>query len=243
MKKIFRFTLLLLFPVMATYAQSSDPVFHFGMKICPNLAWLKSDTKGFESSGSLTRFSYGLITEFRIAENYAFATGIDISYRGGGVFRSEGESISTINRDTTTTIINILNSTLKLQYLELPLTLKMKTNEIGHLRYYLQVGIAPGINLRATANGKKTTATQIRAVGYDPEITTFESEFEDEDVKDDINSINLSMVIGAGVEYNLSGTTNFFGGIVFNNGFTDISDSKEDKYVSNFLGLNLGVLF
>lgn len=232
MKKIFRFTFLLLFPILTVQAQSSDPTFHFGMKICPNMAWLKSDTKGIESDGSVTRFSYGLITEFRIAENYAFATGIDIAYRGG---KLKGET-STVLNDTTTTIVS--ESTLKLQYIELPLTLKLKTNEIGHLRYYLQVGVAPGFSLRARADGKSTT--QIRSTGYQANST---AEFEDQDVKDDINNINLSMVIGAGVEYNLSGTTNFFGGIVFNNGFTDISDSKEDKYVSNFLGLNLGVLF
>jgi opacity protein-like surface antigen len=232
MKKIFRFTLLLILPALTSFAQSTDPTFHFGMKICPNLAWLKTDTKGIESDGSLTRFSYGLITEFRIAENYAFATGIDISYRGG---KLKGESSSVLN-DTTTTIVS--ESSLKLQYIELPLTLKLKTNEIGHLRYYLQVGVAPGFNLRARADGK--TTAQVRATGYQVNSSL---EFEDEDVKDDINSINLSMVIGAGVEYNLSGTTNFFGGIVFNNGFTDVSDSKDAKYISNFLGLNLGVLF
>lgn len=229
MKKIFRFTLLLLFPALISSAQTSDPTFHFGMKICPNMAWLKSDTKGLESDGSVTRFSYGLITEFRIAENYAFATGIDISYRGGKLKEEN-------NTDTSTTVDE---STLKLQYIELPLTLKLKTNEIGHLRYYLQVGVAPGFNLRARADGK--TTTQVRTTGSNPTNTT--KEFEDQDVQDDINSINVSMVIGAGIEYNLSGSTNFFGGIVFNNGFTDISDSKDDKYVSNFLGLNLGVLF
>ena len=91
-----------LFPILTVQAQSSDPTFHFGMKICPNMAWLKSDTKGIESDGSVTRFSYGLITEFRIAENYAFATGIDIAYRGG---KLKGET-STVLNDTTTTIVS-----------------------------------------------------------------------------------------------------------------------------------------
>ena len=62
----------------------------------------------------------------------------------------------------------------------------------------LQVGVAPGFSLRARADGKSTT--QIRSTGYQANST---AEFEDQDVKDDINNINLSMVIGAGVEYNL----------------------------------------
>lgn len=203
------------------------------MRICPNLAWIKSDTKGLESDGSLNRFSYGLITEFRIAENYAFATGIDISYRGGKLIRE----VKSKKNDTTTTVVS--EERKKLQYIELPLTLKLKTNEIGHLRYYLQVGVAPGFNLRA--RGDLKTTTQVSAVGYNPPNSSLE--IDDQDIGEDINNIIVSMVIGAGVEYNLSGTTNFFGGIVFNNGFTDISDFKDEKYVSNFIGLNLGILF
>ena len=81
MKKTFT---LLLLVVLSTgiFAEEGDGV-HFGIKAAPSLAWLRSDTKGYDSNGSKFGFSYGLITDFNFASRYAFGTGIDITYRGG----------------------------------------------------------------------------------------------------------------------------------------------------------------
>ena len=51
------------------------------------------------------------------------------------------------------------------------------------------------------------------------------------------------MIIGAGVEYEISGSTVAFGGIEFNNGFVDILDGNSGKGFTNYLGLNIGILF
>jgi hypothetical protein len=215
-------------------ASSSDPNFHFGLKICPSLAWLKSDTKDMTNDGNIVGFTYGLITEFKIAPNYAFATGIDIDYRGG---KLKYAPPSTTSGTTTTTTIT--TTTNKLEYIEIPLTLKLKTNSIGYLQYYLQVGLAPGFNIRARADGETVTQDQVSGVNQ-ASVTT---SYTDQDIMKDINVFNLSMVLGAGIEYNLTGTTNAFAGITFNNGFLDVLDSDSYKANSNYLGLNLGILF
>lgn len=231
MKKIFQiFSLLFISSLMAN-AQSNDPVFHFGLKATPNFSWLKSDD--VSSDGSRLGFAYGLVTEFRFADNYAFATGIDIAYRGG---KTKSESSVTMG---DTVISTISKDELKLQYLEIPLTLKLKTNEIGYLRYYLQVGVAPGINIRARGDNKSTVQTKIGSGSP----ATLSSEAENKDIKKDINNVSMSMIISGGVEYNVSGNTNLFAGIIFNNGFLDIADGKQSKVISNYLGLNIGVLF
>src|SRR6185436_15972364 len=115
-----------------------------------------------------------------------------------------------LNDSTNLTVVTSPN----LQYVELPLTLKLKTNEIGYMTYFLQVGVAPGVNIRSRAD--VTTTTQID--GKQP-TTVKETGI---DIKDNINNINLSMVISAGVEYNLSGNTNLLLALTFNNGFLDI---------------------
>ena len=210
-----------------------ETVLHFGLKAAPSLAWLRSDTPGYTSDGSKFGFSYGLMTEFKFAPNYAFATGIDISYRGG-----KFKTVTDIKNPSGGDSLNISNaSSYTLQYIEIPLTLKLKTNEIGYLSYYLQAGVAPGWNIRARQNF--TTTTQITSGGS---TITSSATGEGVDIKDDINNLNFSMIIGGGVEYTISGSTVLLAGLQFNNGFIDVFDG-DAKVNSNFLALTLGVLF
>ena len=215
---------LFLIHAMAHAQSSAEPKLHFGMKLQPALAWLKTDTKGIENNGSAFRFTYGFITEFKFAERYSLVTGIDISNRGGST-RS-----TTTNVDTTV----IIDKNWKLRYLELPFTLKLKTNEIGYLTYYLQFGIAPGFNIRAVADVDTTTTK--------PGASKTASE-DKVDVGKDVTFFNLSMIIGLGAEYRFSGNTALFGGITFSNGFLDIASDNNTRVNSNHLGLSVGVLF
>jgi hypothetical protein len=227
--------LLLAFWSFTSYSQTtSDNGFHFGLKAAPSLAWLKTDDKEVTSNGSKLGFTYGLITEFNFADNYAFATGLDICYRGGKL-----KSQSTIkNGAGVDSVTMISEATYNLQYIEIPVTLKLKTNEIGYLTYYLQAGIAPGLNIRARASGKTSYQSLISGVP-----TPNPEEIDNIDVKDDINTLNVSMIIGGGIEYTLSGTTVMLAGIEFSNGFLDVIDGDEIKANSNYLALKLGILF
>ena len=101
-------------------------------------------TKTTSSDGSKLGLAYGLVTEFRFADNYAFATGLEIAYRNAKI---KGETSTTIGDTLTTKTVS--KASMKLQYIELPFTLKLKTNEIGQFRYFLQIGIAPGFKIRA----------------------------------------------------------------------------------------------
>lgn len=229
MKKIFGLTAVLFFVLSNLYAQS-DQKFHFGLKAAPSLAWLKTDSKGVSSEGTKLGFSYGLITEFNFGEHYAFATGVDVSYRGGKL-----KTTFTTTDASSNSVTTVITYAYNLEYIEIPLTLKFKTNEIGYLTYYLQAGVAPGINIRAKAD--KTKSEQI--TGF-PIVNSAE---DNVDVKDGINNINLSMILGGGVEYTLSGSTVLLAGITFSNGFVDVVDGDEIKANSNFLALTIGVLF
>jgi len=224
MKKIF-VLMSLLFIATADMKAQDEQKLHFGLKASPTLAWLVSDTKGFESDGTKLGFSYGLITEFNFSTHYAFATGVDVTYRGGK------SKYSFSPNDSTTAITE---SAYNLEYIEIPITLKLKTNEIGYLTYFLQFGVAPGINIRSKADVK--TTTQIGS-----NVTTVSEDAVD--IKDGINNFNLSMIIGGGVEYTLSGSTVLLIGVTFNNGFLDILDGNAIKANSDYLGLTVGVLF
>jgi hypothetical protein len=234
MKKLF-VTICLVTAFTAVIAQDESK-FHFGLKAAPSFAWLKTDSDILESNGSKFGFTYGLITEFNFADRYALATGVDITYRGGK-FKSVETEGAVIGTDTVT-VTTSTDQSLLLQYIEIPVTLKLKTNEIGYLTYYLQAGVAPGVNIRA--RGDFSSAIQTKYANGT--IVNSNVEDDDVDVKDDINNVNLSMIIGGGVEYTLSGSTVLLAGIQFNNGFMDVLDGDE-KANSNYLAITLGVLF
>ncbi|MBP7166476.1 MAG: PorT family protein [Bacteroidia bacterium] len=195
---------------LSTYAQ--DQKFHFGLKITPSMAWIKPDNKDIEREGYKLGFSYGVQTEFRIQENYAIASGVQVAYRGGKLKLVYDDSLNIPDA-----VVNY-----KLQYVEIPMALKMKTNEFNKIRYYGMFGLSPGFIIRAK---------------YDTD------DEDDIDAKKDINVFNVNMLIGAGLEYTISGSTALTGGIEFNNGFFDVFDGKDAKGVTNYLGLNIGVLF
>jgi hypothetical protein len=221
MKKILPLILIASFSLKC-FAQTAPPSskqqFHLGLKAAPSLAWLTSNTKDLNSDGLKFGFSYGLITEFNFADHYAFATGLDITYRGGK-FKQD--------RDTS-----VVSNTLNLEYVEIPLTLKFKTNEIGYFTYFLQFGVAPGFNIRArgdsTISFKNSAYSGTSASGSD--------------IKDSINLFNLSMIISGGLEYSLSGSTVLLAAITFNNGFVDVL-AGDKKANSDYLALTIGVLF
>lgn len=220
MKKIILVFALFIISEFNLFAQK----FHFGLGVTPSMAWLHPGSDDIEGDGSKFVFGYGLITEFAIAENYAFATGLTIDGKGGKL-RTKNEAPFTIPPDTTE-IIDFVFYDFNLRYIDIPLTLKMKTNQIGSIRYYGQFGLSPGflISAKGTIKGGQSLIK------------------DDEDVKEDINNINVSLVIGLGLEYNLSGNTNLLVGLIYKNGFSDVVDSSSKANV-NTLGLNIGVLF
>ena len=73
-------------------------------------------------------------------------------------------------------------------------------------------------------------------------------ELEDEDFQNSIQPFRASLIVGAGMEYNFSGSTTLQAGITYNNGFTnalrkvDVGDKKA-KALHNYLELNLAIFF
>jgi hypothetical protein len=183
-----------------------------GLKASPGIAWIKPDTKGVQGDGSLLGFAYGAIFDYLFTENYGLGSGLFIYHQGGKLEQTVDS--------------NLVSVKYKLQYVNIPLTLKMRTNEIGYFRYFGQFGVMPGVNL-----GAKGTV----------EIPGAKIELEDP--KDDINTLNVALVIGLGTMYNFSGNTSLVLGIEWNNGFTDVFKGSDIKGKNNFLLVNAGVVF
>ncbi len=213
-KKLF-VLLACLLPTLLMAQTSDEKKFKLGFTTSPNLGWINfqnsqsSGDSAQESNGSKTGFSYGLIGDFGFSDNYYFSTGIVITSVNANVI---SPSISGASAEEK----------YKLQYLEVPLTVKLKSTENNLMRYYGQFGLSPGVNI-STKKSLGTSSSNI-------------------DIAKDINSFRLGLLFGAGAEWKLGQNLNLLTGLSYNNGFTDILDS-DGKAKNSYLALNLGIFF
>jgi hypothetical protein len=227
-------TLIFFVPCINSYAQKKDPVFQFGFKLAPNLGWMKPDREGYSAEGMTFGFNWGFIGEFKFAPNYTLCSGFTVAMNGGKL--KYPYKIDYTNPVYSELGTNHRKYTFKA--IEVPVVLKMKTNEIGYLRYYGQIGLGTSVNISAKAKDE-----------FNVDSPTPKTETASPDIKSDTRFFRESMIIGIGVEYNISGTTTAIIGINFDNGISNVLkginpiSSQIEKSISNYLEFNLGILF
>ncbi len=219
--------ILLVLTSLVFSASSQNKAFQFGFKVAPNIGWMKPDAQDYSRNGIDAGFSWGFQAEFFLMENYAFNTGFDVVYLNGSLdypYKSGSK-------------VGVMSRSIKSKYIELPLILKMKTNDFGKFRFYGQVGFGLGFLLDAEAEDR------FFSQGVLDEKKTLE-------IRKQLRFTRESLILGAGAEYSLGGSTFLFAGIKFDNGFIDIlkdqntvNSSIENKAISNYLEIQIGLMF
>ncbi|MCB0805940.1 MAG: PorT family protein [Bacteroidales bacterium] len=224
-------TLFLISVMMTGYSQVKP--FRFGVKVAPDLSWLSPDANGFASDGSKFGFSWGFISDIALTENYFVKTGFSLDYLGGKLKYTDAMEVI----DGEPAIEGVLFRNYSLRYLEIPVTIKMRTNKFGNSAYFGEIGFGGGFNLRAKSKDEFSYGSTTT-----PEV--------ENDVKDEVNFMKASLIVGAGMEYFVDESTSILVSLNFNNGLTDIFNGKtnsdppiEQKAVLYFFQLNVGVMF
>ncbi|HLG04449.1 MAG TPA: porin family protein [Bacteroidia bacterium] len=260
MKKELLLLLVLAFGSKFASAQDENELknFRFGLKVAPMFTWFKpDDPKKFESGGSRAKFGYGLMTEFRLNKVASIATGLEINYDGGKInpkdtnyyFLSKDDDLLAIE-DTSGqqySMYHLIRREYNTTYVMLPLTLKLKTGEIGLLTYFGQFGLNTSIRLKSRVND----------VDYNVS-SPGTSEHSDLENTSDMNLLKFALNVGGGVELGLAGTTSLVFGLNWYNGFSNVV-KPESKYLirtasnnyeptkqnarSNAIAITVGVLF
>lgn len=220
MKKIVVVITLTLLTGYTVIAQN----FRFGLTASPVFSWFGVGGNEIENDGLKLGFQYGLLFEPTIGgvDRYVFSTGLMINMVGGFLTASDS--------------VNTYYSTIRSHYIEVPLTLKLRTNEVNYMRYYGLIGVTPGINIKAR---------------YDLEDDNGNLLIDDDNLRektitgDQWNLFNLSLTLGMGVEYALTETTILTGGIFFQNGFVNVYENSttSENIQLKQLGLRIGMLF
>ncbi len=234
---------------LGAQAQSTDfSKFRFGLNLSPSISWLNTDDGRISGDGSAFGIKLATQAEFFFAPNYAIETGIGFHFNTGGTLLSNyggrffteslGEN-TPYNNGNAPTAGNV-RLDYSINYLEIPLALRLHTREFGFLRYYVQAPIFT-LGIRTSAKGS------ISGGG----IPGSEDNFN---IDKEVSPIALSWGLGGGAEYEVGGGTVLVGGLQFSRLFTDVTKDNDYGYVGrtqksdpkagiNSLTLRLGVLF
>ena len=202
----------------STYSSSSYQKVRLGLFFNPTLTWLKPTGANIDKQKSRFGFNYGLLLDINITDNYIIHTGLTIGQLYGGTLRYTQGGVDS-------------SYTYKLDYIEIPLTFKLMTNDIGQMRYWGQFGVVNSFRFKDQVILKDNTTGEVDETRDQPYGTGF---------------YNLALQVGGGVEFNVSGRTYLVFGIIYRNGFIDqIKDNYRypGKTFLNSLVFMTGVMF
>ncbi len=183
-----------------------------GISFSPNISWMRyGDEEGFSSTAGMG-FSYGLLADFAVAESYYFSTGLLINQLWS----------STSIAGTVLPEYNSLPGKLqyRLQYVEVPLAVKLKSAQRYHRSYYGKFGFTAGVKISGKERVNNESNRQNIAQA---------------------NLFRLGLQIGGGVEWQLDHNLRMMTGLTFNNGFTNTMSLAEPK--NSYLSLDFGFFF
>lgn len=196
--------------------------FEIGLRVAPALAgnrFIAESRHNMEKTSMHARFGVGLLVDYFFTQNYALSTGINYTSKGSGIRYSPTQNAGQVT------------DRFSLQYVEIPVMMKMYTNEVApDVKVYFHLGPSINTNISAKVNDEKL--------------------INGEKATKRFNLFEVSGVLGTGVEYQLGQTTRVFGGLAYHRGLTNIDnyykDALGDKNISirsDSFVLDLGLKF
>lgn len=223
-----------------------------GIRVAPQMTWSTSDNKSTSTNGTRINAGYGLIVDYFFTENYALGAEIGLQSFGTNLNldKSRYSYISYQQRDANTgavasaTITNLddLSYDYQLRYLAIPVILKMRTNEIGYLRYYAEFGFSSGFLVRSKADVSmdKFALTNVNINDPDKED---QFDIHPDMYSDRVSGYRGALIVGVGIQYNIFGNSMLIAGLRYDNGFTSFTSDERWKTSLSNVALNIGVLF
>ncbi len=250
--------------MLTTAVEAQTKQWKIALHVDPNISWLKPDNKNLTAGENQFNFGFGVSIDKMFTENYAIGTGFNL-FNTGGQLSYFDERITDDGQRT----IASMNRTYMLKYAEVPITLKLRTNEIGYITYWAQVGVGLGVNIKSKSDDvidykKLENGTNPDSLRWTDATMVTDESIEDEDIGRDISIFRSSLIIAGGIEYNLSGDASIVAGVCLNNAFSNVlkgegvaaSNNEPDfnavdnkpkvfdmKGISNVVSLQIGILF
>lgn len=220
MKQITLLTILLVLSI-SSWAQTH---MRLSFTASPSINWMHTTSDHVTEQKAVLGYDFGIMSDvfFSVNENYSLSTGLLVvntggktSYRADQPFTFAGE-----------TLPQTVDIRYRLRYLEVPLSLKLRTNEFHRVYYWGLFGVSPMINIGA--NGDSS-----------------EGSLNKDSIHDEVNLFNMAMNVGLGFDFDLGASNAVSAGLIYQNGLADVTTDNafSDKVNVNSLKIRLALLF
>lgn len=185
----------------------------------------KNDAFEISNNGSAVRFAFGPTVDFKIGDNYAFSTGAwYMSTRASLTYKFTDPGVDLTYKEI-----------VSLQSVQIPITFKAYTNEIAtNMKLYFQLGGLASINFYE----KFKESDPSTSGDYDSKYNVFD----------------VSLYVGAGLQYKIGESNALFGGLFYSRGLMNQFDGSSiagtttklkdnAKYNTDLIGLEVGLTF
>ena len=209
--------LILTICAIAFSFKSNAQEVQMGLALTPNVSWMTAIDSVHSTQGVGGNFGFEFILDFMLSEKIAFSTGVHV-FDTKGTINYLDPVVQTYLEDD---YVNSVSRNYDLKYVEIPLTLKARTKQIGYTTIYGQVGLGLGLNIGVEASDQ-------RKKEYVLEESVWE-EYDDEyllpsspAIQNDIKLLRSSLIVGLGAEQSLSELYSLIIGASYNSGFINI---------------------
>jgi hypothetical protein len=190
----------------------------------PSVNWMNTNSLNADIGKIISGYDFGLNGDLYFSEDerYSILTGLlisniggEIAYHGKSDFQFAGITLPAESKIK-----------YRLRYVEIPLSIKLKTDHFNRTAYWGQFGLSGMINI-----GSK---------GFTNDETLKKTSIHDE-----INTFNLAMNVGVGFDFDLGSSNSLSTGLIFQNGLIDVTTNNafRDKTIINSLKLKIGLIF
>jgi hypothetical protein len=173
---------------------------------------------------SIAGYNFGLNADLYFSEDerYSLLTGLlitniggEISYNTNSDFQFGGATLPSSSKIR-----------YRLRYVEIPLSIKLRTDQFKRMRYWGEFGLTGMVNIDSKGDSNNGVLTK-------------------ENIRDEVNLFNLAMNVGLGFDFDLGGSNSVTTGFIFQNGLTDVTTNNAftDKTIVNSLKLKIGLIF
>lgn len=230
--------------------------FRMGLAITPNAAWMVSSDYDHMPGASKLNFGYEFIADVLFSENYALGLGVHIFHTGAEI------TYLVMNPEDVSEVLDV-DRTYSLQYVELPLTFKMRTKEIGYTTVFSKFGLGLGMNVKSLATEGAHLSWEFDGNEWVSVSQNGWAINEGVDIDSEVRLFRAALIVGGGIERNLTGSTDLTIGLNYNAAFNNIHkdvdlikvDSGAPEVINGspipgtmkgsdrFLELSVGILF
>lgn len=198
--------------------------FRIGFQVRPSIDWFTPNTDGVDLDAVRVKFGYGLMAEYAFTNNYAITFGIEHRMSGAALSFADAAYM----RDTVAFKLN--SRVYRMDYVNVPITLKLMTNEIGYMTYFGQFGVDFSFLASAKALDSGMNMADSTMAELDPQ-----------DIHSKSSIANIKLNIAAGAEWNFSGNTSLVFSVSYHHGFIDVirdPDNINEQNLFKFSTIN-----